>query len=255
MIKQGLLEELRKSKGLTLLQMGDKLNVSHMTYQRYEKGDTDVSTDMLCKIADIFTVSTDYLLGREKPVSLADLLNRYDLTELEKKFIEIYVSIDKKHRTELCDALEKVAAEVRDEDDDDEPDTPLHIFRTFRRGAAAASWSAGAPTDETECEEVLYDTTGLKQRRDFDKCFVVPVEGDSMSPKYEDGDCVLVHPGLEVGEGDIGIFGMDGEVFIKQLAHNALHSLNDASPEYEDIFGEWETIGKVLGKVIPVAKK
>jgi phage repressor protein C with HTH and peptisase S24 domain len=249
------LKELRIAKDLTRPQLSKALDIRERTYLNYETGEAKPPYETLCTIADFYGVSVDYLLGREKPVSLADLLNRYDLTELEKKFIEIYVSIDKKHRTELCDALEKAAAEVRDEDDDDEPDTPLHIFRTFRRGAAAASWSAGAPTDETECEEVLYDTTGLKQRRDFDKCFVVPVEGDSMSPEYEDGDCVLVHPGLEVGEGDIGIFGMDGEVFIKQLGGNALHSLNDASPEYEDIFGEWETIGKVLGKVIPVAKK
>lgn len=249
------LKELRIAKDLTRPQLSKALDIRERTYLNYETGEAKPPYETLCAIADFYGVSVDYLLGREKPVSLADLLNRYDLTELEKKFIQIYVSIDKKHRTELCDALEKAAAEVRDEDDGDEPDTPLHIFRTFRRGAAAASWSAGAPTDETECEEVLYDTTGLKQRRDFDKCFVVPVEGDSMSPEYEDGDCVLVHPGLEVGEGDIGIFGMDGEVFIKQLAHNALHSLNDASPEYEDIFGEWETIGKVLGKVIPVAKK
>ena len=99
MIKQGLLEELRKSKGLTLLQMGNKLDVSHMTYQRYEKGDTDVSTDMLCKIADIFTVSTDYLLGRTtiKEPAFSDPLTAmgidtdeiYTVPEFQKAYDEL----------------------------------------------------------------------------------------------------------------------------------------------------------------------
>jgi transcriptional regulator with XRE-family HTH domain len=60
------LKELRENdaRKLTLVQMGEVLGISYVTYSRYEKNETDVSTDMLCKLADFYGVSTDYLLGR-----------------------------------------------------------------------------------------------------------------------------------------------------------------------------------------------
>lgn len=263
-----ILKKIREERNLSTDSVAENIGVSVAAYRYYERGERQPTFETLCNIADYFDVSADFLLGRTdiKEPAFNDALTAMNVDMSVRRsandFETAYKALDDRYKAVICQAITTIANIAAPSEkskqkgaDMKNTDIPLHKFRTFRRGVAAASWSAGAPTDETECEEVLYDTTGLKQRRDFDKCFVVPVEGDSMSPEYDDGDCVLVHPGLEVGEGDIGIFGMDGEVFIKKLAHNALHSLNDASPEYEDIFGEWETIGKVLGKVIPVAKK
>lgn len=55
--------------------------------------------------------------------------------------------------------------------------------------------------------------------------FAVPVSGDSMEPKFHDGDILLV--GEELPEiGDIGIFTMDGYGYVKQRGENELISLN-----------------------------
>lgn len=56
-----LLRELRK---LTQEELSNKLGVERTRYTKWENGVSEPSLMMLCKIADYFHVSTDYLLGR-----------------------------------------------------------------------------------------------------------------------------------------------------------------------------------------------
>jgi transcriptional regulator with XRE-family HTH domain len=61
------LTELRKSYGLTQMALSKAFGVSQNAINRYEHG-TSVPHDNLCKYADYFDVSADYLLGRtDKP--------------------------------------------------------------------------------------------------------------------------------------------------------------------------------------------
>lgn len=58
------LKEQRKLYGLTQRQMAENLGISQPSYIRYENGTSEPSQENLVKIADIFDVSIDYLLGR-----------------------------------------------------------------------------------------------------------------------------------------------------------------------------------------------
>ena len=58
------LKELREGANLTQKQMAEKLNCGQTGYSNYELGLRDVPNETLCLLADIFKVSTDYLLGR-----------------------------------------------------------------------------------------------------------------------------------------------------------------------------------------------
>ncbi len=60
------LRELRKQKGLTTVQLAKMVGCSNPTITHYERGDRKPDTDMLKKLADVFGVSVDYLLGREE---------------------------------------------------------------------------------------------------------------------------------------------------------------------------------------------
>ena len=130
MIKENLLAELRNQKKLTMSQMGDLLGVSQVTYLRYEKAETDVSTETLSKLANIFEVSTDYLLGRtdikepasRKPPTLDDLLKKENLSEMEKRFILVYINLDAVHRKAFADALEEAAEKASCEKEPPKPD-------------------------------------------------------------------------------------------------------------------------------------
>ncbi len=57
------LKELREENGLTQKQIAAKLEISSVAYLRYEKSQREPSLSMLAEIANIFNVSTDYLLG------------------------------------------------------------------------------------------------------------------------------------------------------------------------------------------------
>lgn len=78
----------------------------------------------------------------------------------------------------------------------------------------------------------------------------IRVNGDSMTPAYNDGDIVLVSRQPSVDIGDIGIFIYEGEGYIKRLEKEGLVSLN---PKYATIkvdeLGEFKIVGKVLGVV------
>ena len=58
------IRNLREDKDLTQTQMGAILSCSQRVYSNYERGDIDIPTVTLSKIADFHHVSVDYLLGR-----------------------------------------------------------------------------------------------------------------------------------------------------------------------------------------------
>ena len=60
------IRELREDKDLTQTQMGDILHCSQRVYSNYERGDIDIPTQTLIKLADYHNVSVDYLLDRTK---------------------------------------------------------------------------------------------------------------------------------------------------------------------------------------------
>lgn len=58
------IRDLREDKDLTQKQMGEILSCSQRVYSNYERGDIDIPTNILIKIADFYNVSVDYLLNR-----------------------------------------------------------------------------------------------------------------------------------------------------------------------------------------------
>ncbi|NME95380.1 helix-turn-helix transcriptional regulator [Clostridium cochlearium] len=81
------LKELREEKELTQEELGKFLNVSRQTISGYEAGSIEPSIKNLIKLADIFNVSLDYLLGRTK--------ERYNLNLKDKKDKDLIIDIIK----------------------------------------------------------------------------------------------------------------------------------------------------------------
>lgn len=59
--------------------------------------------------------------------------------------------------------------------------------------------------------------------------YVAPVHGDSMEPTYHDGDNLFIHACEEIEPGQIGVFYMDGQQWVKELGDGELISHN---PDY-----------------------
>lgn len=62
---------MREDMDLTQKQVADMLNCSQQVYSNYEPGQRGIPTDILIKIAKLYNVTTDYLLG------LSDVKNPY----------------------------------------------------------------------------------------------------------------------------------------------------------------------------------
>ncbi|MBO5745455.1 MAG: helix-turn-helix transcriptional regulator [Clostridia bacterium] len=58
------IRELREDKDLTQSRMGEILSCSQRVYSNYERGDLDIPTEILIKLADFHNVSVDYILNR-----------------------------------------------------------------------------------------------------------------------------------------------------------------------------------------------
>lgn len=56
--------EARKAKGLTQKELAFLIKTAQNTVSQWENAKRDIPTDKLKKLADIFEVSTDWLLGR-----------------------------------------------------------------------------------------------------------------------------------------------------------------------------------------------
>lgn len=58
------IRHLREDKDMTQTQLGEILHCSQRIYSNYERGDVDIPTDILIRLADFHGVSVDYLLNR-----------------------------------------------------------------------------------------------------------------------------------------------------------------------------------------------
>ena len=59
------LVKLRKDKKMTQEEIAKELNMTQSTYQHYENGRAEPSIDTLCKLADYYHVTLDYIVGRK----------------------------------------------------------------------------------------------------------------------------------------------------------------------------------------------
>ena len=94
-----LLKKLRKERSMTQAALAEKLGLDKSSVAKYESADVTPSSDILMKLADIFGVSVDYLLGRvdspreEVPVALYAPKGYDKLTPEEREQIERLVDM------------------------------------------------------------------------------------------------------------------------------------------------------------------
>lgn len=64
------IREFREDHDLTQVQMGKILSCSQRVYSNYERGELDIPTEILIKLADFYEVSVDYLLNRTEQMQM-----------------------------------------------------------------------------------------------------------------------------------------------------------------------------------------
>lgn len=102
---------------------------------------------------------------------------------------------------------------------------PVRLY-TMPASAGTGLWLEGE-----DCETVPLPEDEVMPGTDF----CIRVRGDSMEPKFHDGQLVCVHRCHSLREKEFGIFVLDGEAFIKQLRYERAASEETANPEEEQI--------------------
>ena len=118
--------------------------------------------------------------------------------------------------------------------------------RTIPLYNLAVSAGTGVYLDDTQAAEISIPNNS----RTFDADYALRISGNSMEPKYHNGDILLVQECDSVEVGELGIFVLDGDGYFKLFGGDRLISLND---DYGDIllkdFTDVHCTGRVIGKL------
>jgi len=124
------------------------------------------------------------------------------------------------------------------------PDSKIIVLPYFRAGVSAGS---GIFILGNEAEDEI-ELPNLSEYAAAD--FAIDVNGQSMEPEFSDKDIALVNQDAEMQLGDIGVFVINGNAFIKELGEKELISHNK---DFKNIAIHSDDnivcMGKVIGKV------
>lgn len=90
------LKKLRQDAGLLQKDIAKKLNISTSAYGYYEQGKRIPDSTTLDKLAEIFNVSADYLLGRTDSIINTEALTKKDRRDISKDVASIMNKIKNK---------------------------------------------------------------------------------------------------------------------------------------------------------------
>lgn len=234
------IKEARINSHLTQEQLSSKLGIAKSTLAGYETGSREPSIEMVGKIMFALNVDANYLWQDECdfPIKVS-----YE----EMKHIEKYRDLDS-HGKKTVDfilnqetiRLNQIKEASRTSSIESQNSAGIHMcIYTYMQKIAAAGNGFYFDDIPTETLEAPY-----MEGADF----IIGVSGDSMEPTYSDGDLVYVEKRQVIETGEIGIFIVNGECFIKEAGEIGLISHNK---NYNMISGNEHIIcvGKVLGKV------
>lgn len=272
------IESLMKTYDKSYGDISEGTDIPKSAIHRYVTGETEkIPINRVVDIAKYFHVSPEYLLDwnsnrdyikefHEKGYKYDESLitegyNLDDIAELvlgkenenhlyannyvnddEMNHIKKYRTLDNYGKKQVDNVLQNEYDRVKEQSMEIAEETTPYLFTKteYLTGLSAGTGLFvfdDVPTQTTEVPEKYKDAD-----------FVIGVSGDSMEPTYYDGDKVAVKKLPSVNIGEIGVFMINGDGYIKELGNNVLISHNK---KYKDIIIDKDTlcIGKVLGKL------
>lgn len=233
------LKEARLKKGLTQEQLAKVIGVAKPTYNGYEKGNSEPNMLILSRLMKALEVDANYLFQDEM-----QLHKETHATPIEMEHIKKYRTLDGHGKKVVDFVLDEEAERVADERRQamQKGDNILPL----RCSTQAASAGTGCYLGPEEWDPIYVRENDLTRRASF----CVPVSGNSMEPRYHDGDILVIDDSTEVELGQVGLYTIDGEGFVKIYGGDHLISLN---PEYPNVplTEDSRCNGKVIGVLEP----
>lgn len=224
------IKEARLAKNLKQEELAERIGAKYRSISTWENGTAKPDCLTIVRICEVLNITPNHLLGYNMNVDTPSLnewaiLHKYrDIDEIGKDAVSAV--LDAEYR--------RVA----------KPKKARLLKVDFFNYPASAGTGNFLETETPD--EILVKECSEAEEADY----VIPITGDSMEPTYHDGDKVFVEKCDTVDVGEIGIFVINGEAYIKELGNKCLISHNTA---YKPIkIGENDSIyccGRVLGVV------
>lgn len=242
----GKIKEARKEKGMTQKQLADKIGAKHNSVSDWENNKNKPDPDTIELLCGVLGITPNYLLTTSQD----------SFSPLEKTIIEKYRFISE-HSPSGAQAIEfmlereyLMAQQFQTQSRRIAELEANPIVVEQKEGALLRMY---AYVHKIACagngfyfDDIPLDTIEAPYMEGAD--FIAGVNGDSMEPTFRDGDLVYVARRQIINIGEIGLFVLNNECFIKEAGEEGLISHNS---EYGIIPGteQIQCIGKVLGKV------
>ena len=227
-----IIRERRKAKGLNQEELGAMVSVRKNAVGAWESGRSRPDLSSVPVICEALGVSLEEFFGVRKEKKngkeeTGEFLARFKaLTDYHQEIVLREMDI-------LLEAQKASQIPKR---------KMIRIYRNDLSACAGPSYSIG----ETQGEQVWIEENPLTVQADE----VIRVSGDSMEPRFHDGDQVLVKHHVSLHPGEIGIFTNGDSGYIKEYQRDGLHSLN---PAYSTMVFSEEDEVRCIGKVIGIA--
>lgn len=181
--------------------------------------------------------------------------HNYTLSPEEISFIEQYRALDTRGRDTVTLLLQKESEYAPRRQAEPAPAAASH--RAVRLGQPdvrprmlplfdlPVSAGTGAYLDESTARQIQVPAEASAAAD-----FALRISGNSMEPRYHDRDLLLVQRTDHVDEGEVGIFVLDGEGYVKVWGGDRLISLNPAyAPIPIGASSSFSCCGRVVGRM------
>lgn len=238
MVEQEL-KDLIISRYGSLKKFSEDINIAWSTLDGViKRGANKANITSLIKICEGLSIDCESLYyGRILPKQ--DLLKNAPLNLNEENIIKKYRDLDN-HGKDLIDTIL-----LKEYDRCIKETEEIYYPKKYidRLPNIASAGIGDYLLDDIPIEKIEVDN-------DCQADFAIGIDGDSMNPTYNHNDVVLVKRQNTISIGEIGIFIIDGDCFIKEYAKDRLISHNKDYPD--KIFNECmdiRLVGKVVGKL------
>lgn len=215
---------------------------------------SDISDD--CFIDTIFITAKGYdyfpmkFYIQTSETILNELQKKYTLDNLDINIIETYLKLEPAQRRAIKEYISKLADSISENKTDSSVSHKNVVsIRTHKTLYYDMPVSAGTgnPLEDEYPEEIE-----LMEKPPKGTDFIVRVAGNSMEPTYYNNNRLFVKEQPEVENGEIGIFVINGNAYVKEFGGDKLISHNEAFPDIA--FNEYNAI-KCCGKVLGICKE
>ena len=216
------LKERREFLGMSRSELAKALNVTPSAIGNYENGVSSPKEEILYKIFSVLKVEPNYLWQDEMSANSIQFLVSYP----EQEHIKKYRTLDEYGKDAVNAILdcEYNRCTQQSTDETSEPSKVIYLAHSELKASAGFGWNL----DEQQMEKWKVLLNDITRKADF----CVDVSGDSMEPKFHDGDIILVRSQPSVELGEIGLYVFDGCGYVKRQGDEKIESIN---PQYPDI--------------------